>query len=192
MRPERPQAPREEGEGPEDRREAQPAELAWRSHPAAERKATAVGVTLLVIALAVLAGFWMRGVYWGLFAGLVLFLSLEAFYLPTRYELRAAGIQVRKPFSRAEREWGAFRSVWCDPLGVTLSPFGRRHWLESYRGIRLRLAAAGAGPDAVALQRWLLARLDRQRVAFHGLAEELAAAVAREESGPAPPAANEE
>jgi hypothetical protein len=155
-------------------------ELIWRTHPAAERKKTAVGVTLLMLGLGALAGVWMRGAYWGVFAFLVLFLSLESFFLPTRFELRGSGIVVRKPFSRAERPWTVFRSAWCDPFGVTLSPFARRHWLETYRGVRLRLPPAGVDPGPEALQRWLLAHLDRQRVVFHGLAPALQVELARE------------
>jgi hypothetical protein len=154
--------------------------LTWRVHPAAERKATGAFVSLLLVALAVLAGIWMRGAYWGVFALFVLFLSLESFYLPTAYELTASGIVVRKPFSKAERPWSAFRSAWFDPLGVTLSPFGRRHWLETYRGVRVRFAArpvageaaaaaqATASPEAV--RRFLRAHLDPQQVRFFGLA----------------------
>ncbi|MBM3316223.1 MAG: hypothetical protein FJY75_00050 [Candidatus Eisenbacteria bacterium] len=160
MRPESAQQAREE-----------PAGLDWRTHPAAERRGVAAGVTLLMLAMAVLTGFWMGGAYWGVFAFLVLFLSLESFFLPTTYELRAAGIIVRKPFSRAERSWDAFRSAWCDGYGVTLSPFARRHWLESYRGIRLRLPARG-GPGAEELRSWLRERLDPERVEFHGLKSE--------------------
>jgi hypothetical protein len=146
-----------------------PETIAWRSHPAAERRAAAAGVGTLVLLLAVLTAVWMRGAYWGLFAAMVLFLSLESFFLPTTFELSGSGVMVRKPFSRIERPWSAFRSAWFDPLGVTLSPFGRRHWLETYRGIRLRWSTRGATPSPDDVRRFLRARLDRQTVACFGL-----------------------
>jgi hypothetical protein len=146
-----------------------PETITWRSHPAAERRAAAAGVGALVLLLAVLTGIWMRGAYWGFFAGMVLFLSLESFFLPTTYELSVGAVGVRKPFSRIERPWTAFRSAWFDPFGVTLSPFGRRHWLETYRGIRLRWGPRGADPSPDDVRRFLLARLDPQKVACFGL-----------------------
>lgn len=146
-----------------------PETIAWRSHPAAERRVAAAGVGALVLVLAVLTGIWMRGAYWGCFAAMVLFLSLESFFLPTSYELSGSGVSVRKPFSRLERPWSAFRSAWFDPLGVTLSPFGRRHWLETYRGIRLRWGDRSATPGPDDVRRFLLARLDPHAVTCFGL-----------------------
>ena len=50
-----------------------------------------------------------------------------------------------------------------------LSPFGRRHWLESYRGVRLRYPAGARAPAAVEVRSFLLAHLDREKVRFEGL-----------------------
>jgi hypothetical protein len=148
------------------------AEITWRVHPAAERKGTAVLVLLLIGGLSVLSAFWMQGVYWGIFAFLVLSLSLESFFLPTRFALRPEGVGVRKLFSRAQRPWSAFRSAWFDRSGVTLSPFSRRHWLETYRGIRLRFSAREGAPGADAVRRYLLDHLNGEQVRFFGLSEQ--------------------
>jgi hypothetical protein len=143
--------------------------LAWRVHPAAERWGLAVGISAMILALSVLTALWMQTAYWGIFAGLVLFLSLEGFYLPSRFQLGTEGVEVRKPFSRVVREWGTFRSAWFDRVGVTLSPFGRRHWLEPYRGIRLRYGVGPAAPRRAEVQRFLLAHLDLEQVTLGGL-----------------------
>ncbi len=152
---------------------ASPAEeLTWRVHPAAERTGRALLVAAIVAGLSVLAAVWMDGVYWGLFAAAVLFLSLESFFLPTRFALRAGGVSVQKPFSKMERDWSSFRSAWFDPLGVTLSPFAGRHWLESYRAVRLRYTRAAAAPAATEVRRFVLEHLDPAQVRLTGLGPE--------------------
>lgn len=171
--------------------------LGWRVHPAAERPTTGILVLAAILVLSFLAGLWMGGPYWGAFAFVVLFLSLEAFFLPGSFELSEQGVVVKKPFSRAERPWEHFRRVVFDRAGVTLSPFARRSWLETYRALRLRYptraAAARRGPsggetramgaagDAQAegvavpapeeIQAFILAQIDREKVAVVGLAD---------------------
>lgn len=151
---------------------AEPDRIVWRVHPAAERRGVAAAVFGMVLVLSVLAAFWMEGVYWGLFAFAVLFLSLEAFFLPCRFELTEEGVVVRKPFASVSRPWGHFRRVIFDRVGVTLSPFGRRHWLESYRAIRLRFKtgkAAGGEPTRQQVRDYVLAHIDAQQVGVEGL-----------------------
>ncbi len=112
--------------------------LSWRVHPAAERRGTGILVFVAILVLSFLAGLWMGGAFWGAFAFVVLFLSLEAFFLPGSFELTERGVVVKKPFSQAERRWDQFRRVIFDADGITLSPFARRSWLETYRALRLR------------------------------------------------------
>ena len=159
------------------------AELAWRVHPAFERKGLAVAICAMIVGLSVLTAAWMQTAYWGVFAGIVLFLSLEGFFLPSRFLLGRAGVEVRKPFSCVKREWGSFRSIWFDGVGVTLSPYGRRHWLEPYRGVRLRYGVGRQAPQRAAVQRFLLAHLDTERVRVGGLKPEERAAMAQETQG---------
>jgi len=145
--------------------------LSWRVHPALERPGLTLLVSLVILGVSLVAGLWMESAYWSVFALIVLFLSLESYFLPTRYTLGAQGLQVRKPFSRVERPWSAFRSAWFDRSGVTLSPFGRRHWLEPYRGVRLRYAPPGQPPGGAEVRAFLLSRLDAQRVRLEGVGE---------------------
>jgi len=97
-----------------------------------------MAVLALVIVLSLLAGFCTRTWLWAPFCFLVLFLSLESFYFPTRYILGDERLVVVKRFSRSEREWGIFRRCYLDPEGLTLSPYRKSSWLEAYRAIRLR------------------------------------------------------
>jgi hypothetical protein len=153
-----------------ERRDGPEPEISWRVHPAAERKAMAALTLGLILLLSGLAGAWMRGAYWGLFAFGVLFFSLESFFLPSRFGLGPEGVRVERAFSRSERPWASFRSAWFDPHGVTLSPYPRRHWLETYRALRLRYGAPGATPTRDAVVTYLLAHLDGSQVRVTGVA----------------------
>jgi hypothetical protein len=111
--------------------------LAWVAHPLLRRRVlgTLVGLGMALAALAL--GFWTRSLLWGVFSGGVLFLSLETFFLPSRYEAGAAELVVQKAFSTARTPWASFRRVYEDRHGLTLSPYRRRSMLEPYRATRL-------------------------------------------------------
>lgn len=112
--------------------------LDWTVHPFQQRRALGVWVLIVIIAASLLASVWARGWFWGVFSFLVLFLSLESFYFPTRFHLDEGKLVVFRRFSRSEREWGIFRRCYLDPDGLILSPFRKSTWLEEYRAIRLR------------------------------------------------------
>lgn len=121
--------------------------LSWSSHPARRRPGQGLAVLLLILILAVASGLWSRSIGWGVFAGLVLTLSLESFFFPTHYELAEMGPRIRRTFSRSAREWPQFRRVFEDRHGLTLSPFRGRRWLEPYRA--LRLLFDGGDPERI-------------------------------------------
>ncbi len=153
--------------------------LTWRVHPAGERKGLTVAVSLVILGVSALTGIWMDGVtgvpmeglYWSLFALLVLLLSLESYFLPTRFTLSGGEVAVEKIFSRTRRSWSDIRGAWFDRVGVTLSPFARRHWLEPYRSVRLRYPRPGRSPSEEDIRAFLRAKLDPARVAITGLEE---------------------
>jgi hypothetical protein len=111
--------------------------LVWVSHPLLRRRllGTIVGLCILVAALGL--GAWTRSLFWGVFAAGVLFLSLETFFLPSRYEADATELVVRKAFSTGRIPWASCRRIYEDPHGLTLSPYRRRAFLEPYRATRL-------------------------------------------------------
>lgn len=119
-------------------------------------------MVLFILILAAGLGWITGSLVWALFSALVLFLSLESFFLPTHYELAAEEVVVRRIFSRSRRPWGSFRAVYSDAHGLTLSPYERRSALEPFRALRLlfdggdrgRIRAAvrdGTAPEA----RWI-------------------------------------
>lgn len=115
------------------------AALEWTVHPFRGRRGLGWTVLAAIGLLSVGAGLLGRAWFWGIFSFVVLFLSVESFYFPTRFALSAEKLVVVRRFSRSEREWGAFRRCLVDPRGITLSPFSRSSWLEAYRAIRLRV-----------------------------------------------------
>lgn len=117
--------------------EGEAAPLVWVSHPLLRRRGlgTLVGLGMAVAALAL--GFWTRSLLWGVFSAGVLFLSLESFFLPSRYEAGVSELVVQKAFSTGRTPWATFRRVYEDRHGLTLSPYRRRTFLEPYRSTRL-------------------------------------------------------
>lgn len=128
--------------------------LSWVAHPARCRPGPAWALLVLLLVLGVLLGVWMRSVFWGIFAGGILFLSLESFFLPTRYELGETELSVRKTFSSSRSPWENFRRVYEDRHGLTLSPYRRRTALEPYRSQRILFD----GGDPEAIRAWVRQR----------------------------------
>ena len=112
--------------------------LDWTVHPVMERRGLGIAVMCVILTAGVLAGLWTKGLFWGVFSVLVLFLSVESFYFPTRFHLEEGKLVVLRRFSRSEREWGIFRRCTLDPEGLSLSPYRKSTWIEAYRSIRLR------------------------------------------------------
>lgn len=112
--------------------------IEWTVHPFRERPRLGGLVLAIIVAMSVAAYFWTRLWFWTVFSFLVLFLSLEPFYFPTRYVLDTEKLTVFRRFSRSEREWAAFKRCVVESGTVMLSPFRKGSWLEEYRAIRLR------------------------------------------------------
>lgn len=112
--------------------------IVWRSHPFRTRRGAGLLVLGLLLILATGLAITTSSGFWGLFGFVVLFLSLEGFFLPTRYQLDGDGVKVARALgSRTARPWSAFRRVEVDARGMTLSPYRDRSWLEPYRAVRL-------------------------------------------------------
>jgi hypothetical protein len=73
--------------------------------------------------------------------------SVATFLWPTRYTLTDEGVVERRFGRRRERHWKDLRRLQVGPGAALVSPFGRRHLLERYRGLVILLD--GADRDAV-------------------------------------------
>lgn len=112
--------------------------MAWTVHPVKERPRLGFLVVGIILAMSVGSWFWTKSAFWPLFCFLVLFLSLESFFFPTRFELEEGKLIVHRRFSHSEREWSIFRRCQIDRDGMTLSPYRKPNFMDGYRSIRLR------------------------------------------------------
>lgn len=125
-------------QAPEPVSASTPDELTWRCHPARRQPGRASFVLAVHSLLFVFLAKYTASVPFALVLTLVLFLSLSAFFFPTRYRLSTQGIHVKTLITSFERPWSAYRSHWPDRNGVLLSPFPRRSRLENFRGLFVR------------------------------------------------------
>ena len=136
-----------------------PADVSWRYDPWRERPRTALLAALLALGLCLFTVSLREHLL--LTFGLCLFCvaSFSPALTPVECRLDATGVARRGLLGWERRSWSALRRVVDLPAGVFVSPYPRRHWLESQRGLSLPMPAA---------QRASLAAEIRRRVAQHG------------------------
>jgi hypothetical protein len=111
--------------------------LTWRIFPARSHPQKAA-IAVLIIAL--FCGFvlWrFSSVVWVVFSGVVLFLSIARFFLPTTYHLTPTHVSFTFLGVTRSRAWSDFRRVEREASGVFLSPFETPGRLDNYRGLFL-------------------------------------------------------
>lgn len=109
----------------------------WTAHPFRRDPLRGVLVLAIIAGIASALFYVTASLFWAVFSVFVLFLSLEGFYLPTHYVLGPERVEIRRPFSKSDRSWSAFRRVYEDTRGLTLSPYAKRSMMEPYRALRL-------------------------------------------------------
>lgn len=121
--------------------EEAPASCSWSCLPLREEpvlKTLALGLTITVSA-AVMAVSLGDPIY-GAISLVVLVLATMGYFLPTVYVINSDGA-ARKQLVWRRRPWTSFRRVVRHRDGVFLSPFRRRHRLDSFRGVFLRFGS---------------------------------------------------
>ncbi len=112
-------------------------ELTWRVHPAGERLSSAVFGTLAILIIVGLVYISSESLPWSLMAMLVLVLSLNRFYFPSRFTIDHEGISARYPLRRQRYSWRDVRRFLHDERGGYLSSHGRASRLDAYRGMHI-------------------------------------------------------
>ena len=113
-------------------------DFSWTVHRAKEsRRKTTVAVVF--IAAFVAFTLFVFGPVLALLAAVILFIALNAYFLPVTYTFSDSGIVVDKRLFKANYQWKQFRRWFRTTGGIVLSPFSRRTYLDNFRGVHLLL-----------------------------------------------------
>jgi len=112
----------------------------WVAWPAAERLPRTLGLVVIIVVLSVLVGQVGGDWLWGVTGALVLFLSLNRWFLPTVFEVKTDCLQVGYPLQKRSIEWKRVRRIAIDSRGGWISSkrsqsrFGGRDGFDLYWG----------------------------------------------------------
>lgn len=116
--------------------------ITWQVHRIKETPIIKTVIALTIIILFVVYVF----LYWKeyripmiLFSLIVLFASLNAYFLPTTYTISDTEIIIDKKLFKNKLEWSRFRKYYLTTTGIVLSPFTKRNFLDNFRGVHLLL-----------------------------------------------------
>lgn len=141
--------------------------LSWRVHPARQRPAATVAALSVVATITGLTIHLMGSVWWGFLPALFLLLTLQRFFLPTKYRLDEEGVSMRAAFTSATLRWDEIRRFRSDEEGAYLSRRSRPSPFDSFQGLHLLFdnsdAAEKAGHSGAHVTAFLTARLKEGR-----------------------------
>ncbi len=110
----------------------------WRVHRAKEYpQKTVLGSLIVLLVIVFLVVFY--GLAWAVLAAIILFASLNAYFLPITYIFTDSEIIIDKKLFKNKLEWTRFRKYYKTQTGIVLSPFSNRTYLDNFRGIHLLL-----------------------------------------------------
>ncbi len=110
--------------------------LCWRVFLAKEHpiKTAIVGIFLFFLSIFILKVF---GTFFLFVSLLVLFGTLNPYFVPISYEFTEEEIVVKKFYYTLRRPWKEFKRVELLKNGILLSPFKKRGFLDNFRGIHI-------------------------------------------------------
>lgn len=114
----------------------QPEPFTWRAHPARRRPVAAVFAAGVIVAVAAACAL-STNIYWGVLAFVLLVLSLQRFFFPSRFTIDEQGVTARYLLGTKSYGWSEIRRFCHDCHGVHLSTRGRPSRLDGYRGMQL-------------------------------------------------------
>lgn len=112
-------------------------ELSWRVHPARERVKATLFATVVILTIAVAIYVSFRSVGWSLIALLVLVMSLNRFFFPSRFTIDHEGITACYPLRRQRCAWENVRRFLHDRNGGYLSTRHGSSRLDAFRGMHV-------------------------------------------------------
>ena len=137
-------------------RDNKPDALSWTVFKLGEQPAKgAVAGFFLVCFIAFTL--YVFGILLALVALLVFATALNTWYLPVTYTLDRTGVTINKRVFSYTYPWEQFRRWFSTSNGVVLSPFSRKTFLDTFRGVHLLLP-----PDPKPVIEYLLRRFERR------------------------------
>lgn len=112
--------------------------ISWQVYRAKETPKKTLYVSI-ILGLFIIFLVIFYGIFWAIFALIVLFASLNAYFLPTKYTLTDTDIIIDKKLFKNKLEWSRFRKYYITTTGIVLSPFPKHNFLDNFRGIHLLL-----------------------------------------------------
>ena len=131
-----------------------PVGVEWTFDPWVERpRAAGVAVLGLLAMWLALAAAGLPGLVAILLGGFAAWPLLPAF-VPASCRIGPDGAERRGVLGGVRRGWGEVRRVEDVPVGVLLSPFTHRHWLDATRSLTLPMPGARRGELRTAVREW--------------------------------------
>jgi len=112
--------------------------ISWQVHRAKEHPKKTLYV-LIVLGVFIISITALYGLPWTILTLIVLFASLNAYFLPTTYTITDSEIIIDKKMFKNKLEWSRFRKYYITTTGIVLSPFTKRNFLDNFRGVHLLL-----------------------------------------------------
>ena len=115
--------------------------ISWIVHPLMTEptlKSVFLVVIIVFVSGAIVVSF--EGIGYGLISVALLLIALSKYLFPTKYILDSRGINSSHIFFTNQYTWDQFQRVDVHSDGVFLSPFGKPHRLDSFRGQFLRFS----------------------------------------------------
>ena len=113
----------------------------WTVHPARQRWVAAICALIIIVLAGILIAAWVDSPAWapwvGLGAVVVLILSLNRFFFPSKFTIDQSGITAVFPMARKRYQWRQLRRFVHDENGGFLSTRARRSRFDAFSGLHL-------------------------------------------------------
>lgn len=123
------------------------APCSWRAHPARSNPVRGATAMLVILAAGWGVQAWVAIPGWSIAAGcaasVALLLSLNRFFLPSRFEMDDDGISARYALSSRRFEWSEVRRFAHDDEGGILTRRSRPSRLDAWQGLHLLFEGRG-------------------------------------------------
>ncbi len=131
-----------------------PPGMGWVFDPWSERPRAAGVAALAVLAMWLMIVAAALPAILALLLGAFVALPLLPAFVPASCRVGAVGAERRGLLAVERRAWGDVRRIEDVPVGVLLSPYSERHWLDATRALTLPMPGARRAELRAAVREW--------------------------------------